>query len=200
MDELPKKEHRDKILDFLRRHPKLVNGLIDPASGQIFRVAANERRRILSFIVFLFALVVPVAFFWVFSKLRIWFPGQDLPGAPGDFPRLSLAYGALAIGSLAHMAFTAVKQSRSGTAPVNALEDWILWFHVKETSIITGVLSMWVALIGLEATTGATPATAFFVGYSLDSFVDLFLQRFEAGVSKSADETRKKLLPAGATA
>lgn len=117
VDELPKKEHRDKILDFLGRHPKLVNGLIDPASGQIFRVAAKE------------------------------------PRPHGVYRRNAEP---LRDGS----------RKRAG---------------------------------GLDS---LVPRQRDFDYHRcpLDSFVDLFLQRFEAGVSKSVEETRKKLLPAAATA
>jgi hypothetical protein len=200
VDELPEEEQRNKILDFLSRHPKLVDGLVEPATGQIYRISSSERRRTLSFVYFLITLVLPAPFIWAYSRMNIWFPGQGLPGNPPDFARLIAAYIALTVGSLAHMGILALKQMRSGAdRSLNALEDWILWFHVKETSIITGVLSMWVALIGLGASSQTAPGTAFFVGYSLDSFVDLFLQRFETGAAKTVEATKAKLLAAGKT-
>lgn len=197
VDELPDEEHRNKILDYLSRHPKLVDGLVEPATGQIYRTSPSEGRQVLSFLYFVLALVLPAPCIWIYAHLGTWFPGQGFPGSSSGLVGLEFAYLALVAGSLAHMGILALKQLRSGTdTSLNALEDWVLWFHVKEASIIKGVLSMWVVLVGLVASAQTAPTVAFFVGYSLDSFVDLFLQRFEMGAAKGVEAAKAKLLPA----
>ena len=196
VDELPSQEQRQNVLEYLDRQPKLVEGIVDPKAGQIFRVSQNPWRRRLSLVYFLIALGLPVPLVWIYSRLGGWFPNQGLPGVQADFTKLTMAYLALALGSLAHMAIVALKQVRtSDRQNVMALEDWMLWFHVKETPIVTGVLTLWFALVAYAITIPTSQwTTGFFVGYSLDSFVDLFLQRFETTASKVTETIKGQLL------
>ena len=45
------------------------------------------------------------------------------------------------------------------------------------------IVSLWVALLGLAYVRKVDVGTAFFVGFSIDSFVDLFLERFTSAAS-----------------
>ena len=44
LDEMPKPEHRARLLNFIERHPKLINGVVDAAHGQVYRAAEGARR------------------------------------------------------------------------------------------------------------------------------------------------------------
>jgi hypothetical protein len=79
-------------------------------------------------------------------------------------------------------------------ASLLAVHDWLLWLHVKESALLMGVLYIWVGLIGLAFTVDTVQwAMAFFVGYSIDSFVDLFLQRFSQAASARTEALREDL-------
>ena len=62
-----------------------------------------------------------------------------------------------------------------------------MWIHVKELSIAMSIISLWIGVIGLAWLQGdVMPSNAFFVGYSIDSFMDLFLERFATTASTKA--------------
>lgn len=76
-------------------------------------------------------------------------------------------------------------------APARGLSDWLLRIHVKEASFMLSAGSLAVAPIAMAFFFDTVEwSTAFFVGYSYDSFLDLFLQRFE-GVVSAATKTIK---------
>ncbi len=109
--------------------------------------------------------------------------------------KLLLGYLFLMLGGIIHIGIDALKQARAGKGKTFlALEDWSLWIHVKELSIITTIFSLWVGFLGLAFYLKTVEwYTAFLVGYSIDSFVDLFLQRFTAKISESTETLKKQL-------
>ena len=118
-------------------------------------------------------------------------------GAPVISPLIdnTSAYVFLLLGGVAHLLVDSLKQSRekAGSGLV-AVHDWLLWLHVKESSLLMAVIYIWVGFIGLAfSMTGIQWVTAFFVGYSIDSFVDIFLQRFSEGMSAETELIRKEL-------
>lgn len=71
-----------------------------------------------------------------------------------------------------------------------AMEGWFHWIHVNEISLGLAVISFWVGFAGIVLPIDTTDlATAFFVGYSIDSLVDFILTR----VSSVADIRAKEL-------
>ncbi len=192
-DELPDEEQGKKILTYLALHPKLVNGLVDAEAGLIYRSSPASARRVASLIFFGIALLIPVAVLLVPGFLAS--TGTTL--TPQELVRI---YGALAVGSLVHVAVTMLKQQRSGKSGSGILvTDWFLWVHVKETAIVYGIVSLWVGLAGIAAMGQSSVPAAFFVGYSLDSFVDLFLSRFETGATAAVEAQRAKYKTAAVT-
>jgi len=89
-------------------------------------------------------------------------------------------YIALMAGGLVHTFVDVWKQYQ--TKPdhaTNMLGNWVLWVHVKQASIVTGILTLWAGFIILVAIQQIGDAgAAFFAGYSIDSFIGLFLVRF----------------------
>ncbi len=78
----------------------------------------------------------------------------------------------------------------------NILGNWVLWVHVKQISIISGILTLWVGFIILIAVQQIGDAgAAFFAGYSIDSFVDLFLGRFTDTASHNVVKWESQNLP-----
>src|SRR5690606_26212231 len=85
------------------------------------------------------------------------------------------------IGGAVHIGVDAIKQARSRSrgSSLLAIDDWLLWIHINESGIVIGIVSIWIGFFGLLFATGEINwETAFLVGYSVDSFIDLFLERF----------------------
>jgi len=196
-DELSDPKERTEMLQYLFDHPKDVDGVVDVARGIIFKASRDPAKqrwslaRILG-VVFLGGLLTALADHFVprplQSPLTNLVPTKTLVGC----------YFCVMLGSAAHLAVEALKQKRAATdTTFLAIEDWILWVHVREASIITGVLTLWLGLVGLTVMKqGAVSWQAsFLVGYSIDSFMELFLQRFEKVVSLQTDTLKKDLQP-----
>ena len=103
------------------------------------------------------------------------------------FVRASLMYFFILIGGLAHLAVNTLKEVRSGeTSNPLLMQDWLLWVQVNLGSHIKAIIFLGLALVGflfIFPTENADWVAAFFIGYAADSFVDLFLQRFETFAS-----------------
>jgi hypothetical protein len=92
----------------------------------------------------------------------------------------------------------ALKQAqRRGAGSFLALEDWFLWVHVREAALLVGIVSVWAVLVGLALTLSQpgsiTFITAFAVGYSLDSFLGLFITRFDTVARSAVDAATGRL-------
>jgi hypothetical protein len=71
-----------------------------------------------------------------------------------------------------------------------------LWVHVKQVSILAGILTLWAGYIILIVIQQIADAgAAFFVGYSIDSFMDLFLVRFTGIASQNLARWGAQSLP-----
>jgi hypothetical protein len=188
-DELPKLEDRQKILRHLQSHPEVIDGVVDPESGLIYHASPRKMRWLLSYILIVMFISIGVLLIFLLRTWNILPASQSL----GDLMR---GYFAIIIGGIAHVGIDALKQARTNKGQsFTALEDWLLWIHVKELSIIVGIVSLWVGFIGLVfSVQNLDWPIAFFVGYSIDSFMDLFLQRFNKTASEAKEAIREQLI------
>lgn len=186
IDELPEKVDRDEMLKFLRDHQALVEGIVDVEQGVIFRASRNAKIRARSFWRIAILLVLGVLVVGIICHAGDWLNLSAWPVKPDQFRALFVAYLFVLFGGLAHLGIAAYKQTRSGKEqPFTAVDDFVLWIHVKEWPIISGILLLWFGLFGMTLL-GKLPdwQAAFFVGYSIDSVADVVLKRFEAAVPK----------------
>jgi hypothetical protein len=102
------------------------------------------------------------------------------------------------LGSGAHTAISALKAAKAQTRPsFLVLHDWVLWLHVRQSPILTGIAYIWVGYLLLSfGMHGLNWSSAFFAGYSIDSVTDLFLSRFEATVAAETKLLTKPLAAA----
>jgi hypothetical protein len=193
-DELDVEEDRTRMLGFMADHPFIVSGVVDAANGVIYKASPSWRRRSLSTVMLLAVLALGFGLVYIMTHMGTWLGIEDWKPA-NRFPELVAAYVFLILGAGAHLLVDALKQSRENKeAALLAVHDWLLWLHVKESALLMGVLYIWVGLIGLAFTVDTVQwAMAFFVGYSIDSFVDLFLQRFSQAVSARTEALREDL-------
>lgn len=184
-DEVFKKEDRDKILKYLAARPTAIsNGVIDAVNGLVFHASPSHARRRLSYVLIALTLVIGAALVYVISELGNWFDLDGWPVNPNSTTDLMVGYAFVIVGGFVHIGVDAIKQARSGSTTMLALEDWFLWIHINELGVIIGIVSLWIGFLGLLFLNGSVSwQTAFFVGYSIDSFVDMFLERFNTTVT-----------------
>jgi hypothetical protein len=181
-DELPEKGDRDKLLKYIYDHPASVSGVIDVSGGKIFRASRNRWRRLASLAFIALTVAVDYVILWLLAT-RV--TELAVPAAGLAEQRWSILWKlltALLAGSFTHIAIGALKQARNrqGEAGFIAVDDFVVWAHVREVQLVLGVLAFLIGVIGLLLVFKRTDiVTAFFVGYSFDSFLDLFLQRFD---------------------
>lgn len=197
-DELPKREDRVKILQMLYQHPLAVEeGIVDVENGVVYRASRKSSRRMASFGLILATFLAGIAIIFALANLGSALNLQNWPVNANRFTELLVGYLFITVGGAVHIGIDVLKQARANKShSFLAIEDMLLWLHVKELSIIAGVASLIVGIVGLALLTSKIDwATAFFVGYSIDSFVDLFLQRFSKTVATNTDALKQKLSP-----
>jgi len=187
-DELPELDARMLALHYLHDHPLLIIGAVDVENGLIYRASSHVWQQRLSPLYIALPAVLGAILVYVFYTFF-----QPDPPHVLNFVK---TYIALIAGGFAHGAVETVKQYRSSKGQTfTALGDLLMWVHVKEWSIIAGIMLLWIGFIGLVTLNqGLDWGTGFFVGYSIDSFIDLFLQRFTSVVSTRTDALRTQLM------
>ncbi|MDP8983340.1 MAG: hypothetical protein M3O35_22420 [Acidobacteriota bacterium] len=195
-EELPLQEDRYRVLLEISRQPLFLdNGVVDAGPGLVYRASRSHWRRSLS--ILMIGATVCSGFLWAlaWAKLGVWLNLQNWPGKPDDWRALCIAYLFLVLGSVGHLLVNALKESRSKPAEGSfvALDDWTLWIHVREWSIVWSILYLWCGLIMLAWTHSQDWRTAFFAGYSIDSVIDLFLDRFQKLAGTEAEAVKQRL-------
>lgn len=192
-DELPRREQRQRLLEDLARQPGVVEGVVDAPNGLIYRISPLPWRRRLSPLVVSAVALFGFLVVWAFAGLGGWLGLDRWPAKIEQFPQLAAGYLFLLLGSVAHLVVNALKQSRTQSdRSFLALEDWILWLHVRETAIAWGIAYLWLGFLIVAWTMPASGwQTFFFAGYSIDSIVDLFLERFQKLAGAKKDEIAK---------
>lgn len=182
-DELPDEKDRIELLKYLRSHPTFVGGIVDVENGLIYRASPKRWRRWVSILLVIFFAAVGAVVSWGLILLA------DIPIDLGRFLKLYLF---VIIGGIAHIGVDALKEIRAGEETLPALGDVFMWIHVKEASVIAGVITLLCVFLGMIVwVKDVNVMTAFLVGYSADSFMDLFLQRFSKAVSARTTTLRK---------
>jgi hypothetical protein len=188
-DELPNAEDRARLLMYLASAPGTVrNGIVDPSTGLVYRYAASPVERVASC-----ALVAVVV--WALTMAVAHadsVPAAGWPIAQGDTGALMVGWWALLGGMLLHLGVGSTKrrQASRGLPPVIAVGDLLRVVDARCGQIALKLLFGGMGLFGLCLVAGiaeVTPLNAFLVGYSLDSFVEVFgatmEQRAEAQMS-----------------
>lgn len=200
-DELPREEDRNRILDLLSLTPNSLyiegddlTAYVDGQTGLIYRVDHDGamRRRSL----------------W---KLAAWFVGVTIafvafaavrtPLVPFQWPVLGtmlLIWGGVLVGVLAHGIVGRAKsvQSNSNRPPIIATGGFSLLANAKFGELL---YKLWMALFGAAGyfftvePERLTVYTAFLIGYSLDSFVELFSANLEKQSSAQVTVMKQKL-------
>jgi hypothetical protein len=173
-DEIPLKEDRDRILGFLAASPGSFPAIIDPDTGEIYRTSGIALRLLASYGILLAVVIGGGVLLNILTT--VW------PDAVGRQTSQAVmqAYIAVLGGALFHFVTTLAKNRKAlGEGGAWSPRQLALWGLLHEKSIWVGVGLLWLGPLGMASVLKSTDlATAFFVGYSFDSFLDLFLTRF----------------------
>jgi ribosomal protein L17 len=185
-DELPQKKDRSKILQYLSSHPGSIDGIVVPEKGVIYKASRKRSRICQSLLVIAGTILLGAVVCYFTGDITGWL-GISLPQHTAG-KSIFTAYLFIILGALFHIGIDALKQVRSGEKEFLAIEKGFLWVQVKEGPILMSIFSLWLGLLLLIFyTTNLDWKVAFFVGYSIDSVVDLFLKRFSASASASLE-------------
>ncbi|HEX5757714.1 MAG TPA: hypothetical protein VF121_00825 [Thermoanaerobaculia bacterium] len=191
-DELPRLEDRLLILNYMHSHPTLVNGVVSVEDGLIYFASPKPWRRYASFGMVLLVALAGFGAVWFACQIETFNCDQA-----GGWTRLRTAYLLTLIGAVAHVLIEFLKRDRVSKANASGLYDWFLHVHVKEISFVQAAVSLWVGflLLAYSVDKPIEGETAFLLGYSIDSFLDLFLQRFSKKSSAGIQALQQQLQP-----
>ena len=194
-EELPDETMRIRMLTYLQNHSKIVAGQVNVPEQTILRTSDSFMHGGLALFLGLLLGIIP---FGIIALDR-FFEGFDntffKEDEVNDFAKL---YAWVLIGASAHFIIALVKSGQSGESLILARQ--IGWLSTKQGPIVVAVLSLWIISYGAWRGFGGEfdRDTAFFAGYSFDSFIDIILTRFDTSVNTATDKIRKRLAPAPA--
>ena len=187
-DEFYKQEFLPIAWQYLREHPHRINGFMTE-NGIIYRASPSVPHW-LSLILISGIVAAGFLLIWLVKILPF---DIRLP----SLPVLFLGYIAVMVGGLVHTFVDVWKlyQTKPDYA-MNIIGNGVLWVHVKQVSIILGILTLWAGFIILIAIQQIeNVGAAFLAGYSIDSFVGLFLVRFTDTASQNVARWGSQNLP-----
>src|SRR5262249_35224659 len=189
-DELPDRATQLEILEWMSRHPKSVEGVIDLAGGTIVRADPRPRRRVASVVM---VLALAGLLLLAASQAVHWQRWLDLPsrsqlGGPEFGRGIVIAYA----GAVLHIGIAALKQQRTASATgartFTALGNVLMWIHVNESALLFYALIVPLTAAAFLVFQGKlVVASLFFVGFAIDSVLDTFVERFEKIVPRQTE-------------
>jgi len=194
-DELPEREDRVRILNHLAYSPEAIQGgLVDAANGLIYRYSTSVWSRLLSLALIALALVGCTAA----VAAACWLPAEGWPLGPGHLGAMLVGWGAVVAGVMTHVGVGGVKraQAQGGLPPVIAVGDFSKIASARVGQFLLKVFLALVGFFGLVFGAGVAQLTvfnAFLVGYSLDSFVELFRGSLEQRATAQVASLKKQL-------
>lgn len=197
-DEVPTFSDRVKILNMIAWAPRtLEDALVYPGNGLIYRYEKGFPKRCWSFIQVILTVLLMSALVWGVCFIGEKFVIDGWLFKPEHAPTFIISWVALLIGVIIHVGVESVKRSQStGLPPVVAVNDWLKHVSARKGDIM---LKLLIALFGLFSLIVSsdieklTTASAFLVGYSLDSFVGLFGTNVEQKAAAQATALKEQL-------
>ena len=194
-DELADPLDRDRLLKHLKWAPNVLEnglGLVDQQNGLIYRTTKNQKVKNRSR--FLLIMTLLATFVLVIVLAMPSFIDQSWPLKLGNLPALLLGWAALLVGIVVHIMVSSYKRGNEagGRPPIVAIGDLSLWLNAKIGQIILRMGLALFAFCGLAFGTGSvTILNAFLVGYSLDSFLEIFSGSLNGEATNLTEQFRK---------
>jgi hypothetical protein len=195
-DELPDKKDRDKMLYYLAVAPHLIkNGIVDPTHGFIYKFSPHIWHQIISSLLVLISVVISLIVIYAASVLSTY-GIQEWPIGIGHKSVLLIGWIAVILGIIVHISVDSTKKREDGVSIGFSVFEIFHFVDAKCGYLILKLLFALVGLFGLVFTSGisnVTPLNAFLVGYSLDSFVDVFRSSAEQKATAQLDSLKGQL-------
>ncbi len=193
-DELCTRDQSDTILKYLADHAGYINGIVDVENGVIYKADEKNNRKwsYLRISGAVLAGCVITSIVLLIMKNSGQFPGLSVFS---DMWQIPILYSVLIFGGIMHIIIDAFKEMKSESCSLKAVEDWLLWIHIKEAQILKGIVLICIGFVFLTLTfpNDMTYVTAFVAGYSIDSLGDLFVGKFEAVMTEKSSALKKTL-------
>ncbi len=185
-DELPDHEDRQKILNHLALAPNVLKpygGLADPENGVVYSYEPELSKRIGS--------LVRVALALLLATALVLAAGTMVPveGVGASRQVLLIGWIAVLLGSLVHVGVATAKRASTlgGSPVVLPVRRFLLVVNAREGLILLRTFMAGLGYLGYVFGVGSAGETklqafmfsAFLVGYSLDSVVDLLGSSFD---------------------
>jgi hypothetical protein len=180
---LPSPEIRAEVLTWIQEHPVSVCGVVNTTTGTIVKAAPTAHRRAFSCCLIL-TVAIGICVMAAFSSR--WLDELHVGTIPLNVTNHDYVWAMVFgyAGALFHIVVAILKQQK-GTAPPSrdfaAIGNLAIWIHVHEGYLIWYTLVIPVAVYALILASGQIMLpTLFFLGYSIDSVLDIFLDRFDS--------------------
>jgi hypothetical protein len=171
----------------------MAKGYLDSATGLIYRVDWPRYRQRRSAYRLLFAILLGYGL----AVLACLYPLDDgWPFKPAMWLPLTGRYALVFLGASLHFLLQALTLSRKNGLPIaSPWGDWLPWLNAHEMTVLKGIVSLVVVFFGVSFVLKGDVAllTALFAGYSCDSLVDQFLDRFDQIASAQAKRVSNAL-------
>lgn len=202
-EEVRSQEQRVRLLNYISLSPKRIaeGGLVDAANGLIYRYEDVPWKRRGMYGVVIFVLLILSLGAAVLSW-RPLLPWEQIP--ENILTTLLAAWGSTLAGLATHAAIGSIKraQSRAGLPPVIAVDDIPLLFNALSGQIMVKLVMAFLGFCGLVFTSQSldqvTITTGFLLGYSLDSFIEIFGANIAQRANAQAAALKQQLGMGGA--
>lgn len=193
-DEIPDKTQRDKVLDWMYRHPATISGAIVKPRAVIYKAHPKKLNRLATYGAVI--LVAAIGFAVPYLRGPLGLSDIIVSAIPED-DKLAIAYGLGLIGLVLHGLIAGLKEIRAatseGTEPPT-LGNWLLWLHVRYLAACASVASVAaVVFLTAQVTKDTDAITMIAVGYSVDSLIDLVLPKLPSLLGKRTEVVRQAL-------
>jgi hypothetical protein len=198
-DELPNFEDRQRLLNYLAWSPEVIQaGIVDVGSGLIYRYNPNPRARWVSIGLLTSGFILTTGV--VIGS--VWLPVQGWPLSPGNLSMMIASWAAVLAGILVHVGVGSLKSQRNqgSLPPVLSLGDLPLIIDARLGQFLVKIFMALAGLYALIFTTGTSSLTllsAFLVGYSLDSFLEVFSASVEQRAAAQVAALKSQVGPPG---
>lgn len=186
-EEIPRRAARTAILSWLNSHPRQVSGVVDVPSGTVIKASGNPVRRISSWLLVLAVIVIALlSAGFAPALVELAGVGRAPEGASGPDYVWAVLFGYA--GAVGHIAIAALKQlRRARTGPdqrFTAIGNFTIWVHINEMYLMLYAVAIPAVAYTVILSTGRIDyVTMAFVGFSIDSLLDVVLARFDKAVA-----------------
>jgi hypothetical protein len=184
-DEVPYAEDRNKLITLFALQPDILpDAWFETAKGLVYRCSKKSDRLAKWGFVFPVVPAISLAFIFILCIAAQIVTLPNWPFQPANLMIFLTGWGAIGAGVLVHLLISVYKESQRNIELPSVLSFGTLGtlIDVKFGMIMLKYLIILVGLFGMAFTVGVdsiSPVTAFLVGYSLDSFIELFSVRLD---------------------